>query len=167
MCCVCFQFWELIFAHHSHMLTSLFCSTDLGLCSHLMINRADLPSFFVFVLLELYLQCKWFSLYGSQRHPVLWFWKLSPWMPSLLMSLFFSSSKKEHTLLHDVTVRGIMKTPLWLQPAVFWSVRHYSRSLGIGQWPALKQYCNVKTGQVWQAFQESPQINEGIYTGIG
>lgn len=130
-------------------------------------KQSRLAQFSVFILLELYLQCKWFSLYGSQWHPVLWFWKLSPWMPSLLMSLFLSSSKKEYTLLHDVTVRGIMKTPLWLQRDVFRSVRHYSRSLGIGQWPALKQYCNMKTGQVWQAFQESPQINEGIYTRIG
>lgn len=166
MCCVCFQFWELIFAHHSHMLTSLFCSTDLGLCSCLMINRADLPSFLFLFYWNFICSVSGFH---CMVHSGTQFCGSGNFLLGCHLyssSLFLSSSKKEYTL-HDVTVRGIMKTPLWLQRDVFRSVRHYSRSLGIGQWPALKQYCNMKTGQVWQAFQESPQINEGIYTRIG
>lgn len=166
MCCVCFQFWELIFAHHSHMLNSLFYSPDLGLCSCLMINRADLPSFLFLFYWNFICSVSGFH-FMVHSGIISWFWKLSPWMPSLLLSLFLSSSEKEYMLLHDVTVTSIMKTPLWLHWDVFQSVQHCSRGLGTGQWPVLEQYCNMKTGQVWKAFHESPQINEGTYTGIG
>lgn len=122
MCCICFQFWELIFVHHSHMLTSLFCSPDLGLCSCLMINRADLPHFLFLFYWNFICSVSGFH-FMVHSGIILWFWKLSFWMPSLLMSLFLSSSKKKYILLYDVTVTCIMKTPLWLQQDVFQSVQ--------------------------------------------
>lgn len=73
---------------------------------------------------------------------ILWFWKLSPWMPSLLMSLFLSSPKKEYMLLHDVTVMCIMKIPFWLQQDVFQSVQHCSREQSSDQSWAILQHEN-------------------------